>query len=69
MTPTRIFDIFKELFPEKAKEITSFKRHDENSIEMTKTASNSSRKTKYIFSIPKSGWELKEVKNRKGENK
>lgn len=64
MTPTRIFDIFKELFPEKAKEITSFKRHDENSIEFI-----TKNKTKYIFSIPKSGWELKEVKNRKGENK
>lgn len=34
MTPSRLYDIFKENFPEKAKHMISYKRVDENSIQL-----------------------------------
>lgn len=59
MLPTRIFDIFKDMMPEKAKDIASFKRIDDHSIEMV-----TKDKKKFIFSVPSKGWELKEMKGK-----
>ncbi len=34
MTPSRLYDIFKENFPEKAKRMISYKRVDEHAIQL-----------------------------------